>query len=230
MEPSEEGRAVNLLRKRANFRSGAALAEAAGVHPSVINNIIRGKTQRLHTDTRNEIETATEVPLGTLQRIAEGPESAEEVLAHLNSPFADVDYRAGAEGSDAPQDADLELARRTAEQRETMFATVGRSVGRLGLELVEDPSLDPHPDLVVDAGGRRIVVQVCGRLGPDVSEEITDMVGEQARWRADGVDRVIVFAYVDWPEPVVEEIGRFGIEYAGSQKQLEELLTAEGKG
>ena len=43
-----------------------------------------------------------------------------------------------------------------------------------------------------------------------------------------GVDRVIVFACVDCPEPAIEEVGRFGVEYAGSQVKLEELLGGQG--
>lgn len=93
MEPSEEGQAVNLLRVHAGFPSGKALADECGVAASVINNIMGGKTRRLHTDTRNAIEQATGAPLGTLKRVAEGTITAEQAVALAADEPVDPDER-----------------------------------------------------------------------------------------------------------------------------------------
>lgn len=78
---TELGTAVELLRDAAGFPSGKALADAAGVHPSVINRIVNGESTRLHAATRTAIEQATGVPPGTLTQVADGELTAEQAVA-----------------------------------------------------------------------------------------------------------------------------------------------------
>lgn len=244
MEPSEEGRAVNLLRSRAGFGSGAALAEAAGLHPSVVNNIIRGKTQRLHTDTRNEIERATGVPLGTLQQVAEGNSSAEDVIAQALAGVQDGDtptstvtaFRSGGRGAvdDLDQLSLDELGERRRIAREEALKTVSRSVGRLELSDPPEPlSFSPQTDFVVlDRAGRVTIVDVYSMLRwfrKNESNRLTEQIGKQARWRHQGAERVVVFTILPWPDYIIDEIAHFGIEYAETQAELERLLMSDAE-
>ena len=208
--------------------SKAELARQSGVDADTIGALLNGSREP-RPSTRRRLSRPLWGDEEAINKVLAGSPPAAVMLQDVHPPSDDpppTDFRSGAGTLDADEQAGL----RALEQQNTAILTVGRSLGRLGLDPVDDPGLDPPADVVVDHDGTRTVIQVAGRLGHDISQDITDMVGEQARWRADGVDRVIVFAYVDWPEPVVEEINRFGIEYAGSQDELEQLLTAEGKG
>lgn len=75
------GRAVDGLRSAAGFTSGLALAKAAGLHASVVNNLINGETKSAHSETRAKIEDATGAPRGTLLRVHQGEITPEQAVA-----------------------------------------------------------------------------------------------------------------------------------------------------
>lgn len=86
------GRAIDGLRVSAGFKSGNALAKAAGLHASVINNLISGETKSAHAGTRSKIEDATGAPRGTLLRVHRGEITPEQAVAlTADEPTAPVE-------------------------------------------------------------------------------------------------------------------------------------------
>lgn len=77
---TELGRAIDGLRDAAGFKSGNALAKAAGLHASVINNLIGGVTKSAHASTRAAIEDATGCPRGVLLQVQRGELTAAQAL------------------------------------------------------------------------------------------------------------------------------------------------------
>lgn len=181
------------------------------------------------TDWFERFEDAYPLPRGTLLDVYKKRRTPDEVVeAHAHPPeFTAVDYRAGAEGSGAPSAAESEAARldQLREAVATAHAIVGRTLGRLGLDDATAEVSRPPDFLVQTRSEETIAIEV--RIDPArsvTSKGVEDLLGHKLRWSTEGIDRMVVFTIYDWPPEVVDDLKRFGIEYAGSQEQLEQLL------